>query len=128
MRKFLQIFFITLGVIFFIIIIGGIYLYVADPYGIKPIINNLTGQSTPAEEPGDNNDAINNVDKNPLLSPAQEQALEKIGIDPEALPSAITPAMEECFYTKLGATRANEIKNGSEPTPADYFSVRSCIQ
>lgn len=122
MKKFLQIFFTTLGVIFFILLAVGVYLYAADPYGIKPIIKSLTGQSaTTTPKKG------GNTDKNPLLSPTQEKALEKIGIDPAALPSKITPAMEACFYTKLGATRTNEIKNGSEPTARDYFVARSCL-
>jgi hypothetical protein len=122
MKKFLQIFFITLGIIFFILLVAGAYLYIADPYGIKPFIQNLTGQpvSTTKETGG-------TTDKNPLLSPAQEQTLEKIGIDPAALPTSITPAMEQCFYAKLGNKRANEIKNGAQPTAADYFAARSCL-
>jgi len=122
-KKFLQIFFITLGVIFFLLILGGVYLYVADPYGIKPIIKSFTDQPTPTAPQTTNTSA----DKNPLLSPTQEKALEKIGIDPAALPSTITPAMETCFYEKLGTKRANEIKNGSQPTAADYFAARACL-
>lgn len=123
MKKFLQFFFITLGVIFFLLIIFGIYFYVSDPYGIKPMIKNLTTQPTPVKKQADGTV----VDKNPMLSPTQEQALEKFGIDPAALPAKITPAMEQCFYAKLGEKRANEIKAGSEPTAADYFAARSCI-
>ena len=123
MKKFLQIFFMTLGVIFFVLLAVGVYLYVADPYGIKPIIKNLTGQSAPATKQSGSATA----DKNPLLSPTQEQALEKIGIDPATLPSKITPAMTECFYAKLGDKRANEIKNGAQPTVSDYFTARSCF-
>lgn len=123
MKKFLQIFFTTLGVIFFLLILGGIYLYVADPYGIKPIIQSFTTQPTLTSPKTTNTSA----DKNPLLSPTQEKALEKIGIDPATLPSTITPTMEACFYEKLGAKRANEIKNGSQPTAADYFAARACI-
>ena len=122
MKKFLQIFFTTLGVIFFILLAVGVYLYVADPYEIKPLIKSLTGQSTPTTK-----ESGSPTDKNPLLSPAQEKALEKAGIDPAALPSTITPAMETCFYAKLGATRANEIKNGAQPTASDYFIARSCF-
>ncbi len=123
MKKFLQIFFITLGVIFFLLILGGVYLYVADPYGIKPIIKSFTSQSASTTP----QTAGTSADKNPLLSPAQEKALEKIGIDPASLPSTITPTMEACFYAKLGAKRANEIKNGSQPTASDYFAARSCL-
>ena len=123
MKKFLQIFFITLGVIFFLLILGGAYLYITDPYGIKPIIKSLTDQ--PAKTGIQTTGA--STDKNPLLSPTQEKALEKIGIDPATLPSTITPAMEACFYQKLGAARANEIKNGAQPTASDYFTARACF-
>ncbi len=124
MKKFLQIFFMILGIIFFLLIIAGIYLYVADPYGIKPLLQNSYGQ--PASTTKNTNNAA--VDKNPMLSPAQEQALEKVGIDPAKLPTQITPAMEACFYAKLGEKRANEIKNGAEPTANDYLLARSCAQ
>ncbi|MSU75628.1 MAG: hypothetical protein EXS55_03885 [Candidatus Magasanikbacteria bacterium] len=123
MKKFLQIFFITLGVIFFVLIVAGVYLYVADPYGIKPLIKSFTGGSestvTSAGSPASKT--------NPLLTPAQNQTLKAVGIDPTTLPSKITPEMEQCFYAKLGATRANEIKNGAEPTMSDYFTARSCF-
>ena len=123
MKKFFQIFFITLGVIFSLLIVAGVYFYVADPYEIKPLLKILTGGSAPSTSSvGDS--AAN---KNPLLTPKQEQALQKIGVDPAALPSTITPEMEKCFYAKLGATRANEIKNGSEPTAGDYFIARACL-
>ncbi len=123
MKKFLQIFFTTLGVIFFLLILGWVYLYVTDPYGIKPIIKSFTAQSEPTTQ----QTTVTPTDKNPLLSPTQEKALEKIGIDPATLPSKITPAMETCFYEKLGTKRANEIKNGSQPTAADYFTARTCL-
>jgi hypothetical protein len=123
MKKFLQIFFIILGVIFFILILAGTYLYVVDPFGIKPFIKGLSNQTVPVSK----QTGTNVVDKNPLLTPTQEQTLEKIGIDPATLPTKITPAMEACFYNKLGDKRTNEIKNGATPTAADYFAARSCI-
>lgn len=123
MKKFLQIFFMTLGVIFFILLIVGTYLFVADPFGIKPILKILTAQSAPAAK----QTSSPTTDKNPLLSPTQEQALQKIGIDPASLPTTITPTMEACFYSKLGTTRATEIKNGSAITASDYFAARSCL-
>ena len=132
MKKLFQIFFMFLGVIFFILILAGIYLYVADPFEIKPLIKIFTSSSS---QPTTSNTKLNNtipqtqgtIDKNPLLSPTQEKTLEKIGVDPSSLPSSITPAMEKCFYEKLGTKRAEEIKNGSEPTASDYFIARSCL-
>lgn len=123
MKKFLQFFFITLGVIFFLLIITGIYLYVADPFGIKPMIKDFTTEPVPDKK----QTTSTTVDKNPMLSPTQEKTLEKFGINPATLPTKITPTMEQCFYAKLGEKRANEIKAGSEPTAADYFAARSCI-
>jgi len=131
MMKFLQIFFTTLGVVFFLIIIGGAYLYIADPFEIKPLIKILT--SKPATEVSDTKTSgtkspAETIDKNPLLNTQQEKAVESLGLDPAALPSEITPAMEQCFYENLGAERANEIKAGAEPTAADYFKARTCLQ
>lgn len=120
MKKFLHIFFITLGVIFFLLLIAGAYVYIADPFGIRPIIKSLT---TPPPKESTTPAAKNN----PLLTPAQNEALKSVGVDPSTLPSKITPEMERCFYAKLGATRANEIKNGAEPTMSDYFAARSCF-
>ena len=123
MKSFFRIFFMVLGVIFFILILVGAYLIVADPFEIRPLIKSITTQSAPTKN--STNEGV--VDKNPLLSSDQEQALEKIGINPAALPANITPSMEKCFYSKLGSKRADEIKNGSEPTAADYFAARSCF-
>lgn len=134
MKKFFEIFFIVLGVIFFILIISGIYLYVVDPFEIKPIIKSLTS-SEEAEKISDNTalDGIKKtqenvvIDKNPMLTPTQEAALEKVGIDPANIPTTITPEMEKCFLEKLGEKRVVEIKSGSEPTMTDLFQARSCL-
>ncbi|MCR4306486.1 MAG: hypothetical protein NUV42_00800, partial [Candidatus Yonathbacteria bacterium] len=85
----------------------------------------MTGQKV--EQVSDTKVQSNTADKNALLSPEQEKAVEALGIDPAVLPSEITPAMEQCFYEKLGAERANEIKAGAEPTAGDYFKARACL-
>lgn len=66
-------------------------------------------------------------DANPLLNESQESSLEAVGINPSKLPSEITPAMEVCFVEKLGAERAQEIKNGDSPTATDYLKAKSCL-
>ncbi len=66
-------------------------------------------------------------DANPLLSESQENSLENLGFDPSDFPSEITPAMQVCFVEKLGAERAQEIKNGDSPTATDYFKAKSCL-
>lgn len=129
MKKFLQIFFIVLGVIFFILILIGAYFFVFDPFGIKPLLSGISNESASVTETDSTTKESDSVvvDKNPLLSETQEKTLEKIGVDPAKLPTNITPEMEECFYMKLGETRANEIKNGATPTTADFFAARSCL-
>ncbi|PIR76241.1 MAG: hypothetical protein COU32_03150 [Candidatus Magasanikbacteria bacterium CG10_big_fil_rev_8_21_14_0_10_42_10] len=129
MKRFFNIFFVTLGVIFFLLILAGVYFYIADPFGLKqPFIDyeiKKDATSTPSTVTSAPDQTTTN--KNPLLSPTQEKTLEKLGIDPATLPTTITPAMEQCLYSKLGTTRANEIKNGASPTAGDYFAARSCL-
>ena len=126
--KILNIFFVFLGIIFLILIIGVSYIWIADPFnlrtllpaGVSPIsiIKTVTGNSKVE---------IDNIDKNPLLSEEQEAQLESLGIDPADLPSEITPEMEKCFTQKLGETRTNQIIQGSSPTPADFLKASSCF-
>lgn len=104
----------ALGIVFFILLVGAGYMWFADPFGFFGDMN-----FTPAK--------IDNVDKNPLLNEQQEAQLEGLGIDPATLPSKITPAMEACFTAKLGQERTNQIKQGSQPTPMDFFKAQSCF-
>jgi FtsZ-interacting cell division protein ZipA len=67
------------------------------------------------------------VDSNPLLNESQENTLEAIGVEPETLPTEITPAMQVCFVEKLGAERAQEIADGDSPTPGDYVRAKACL-
>ncbi len=122
MKKFLTYFFVTLGVLFFIIICAGAYIWFADPFEIRPFISVMMGRETTGVI------EASLVDKNPALSPAQESALEKIGIDPATLPTSITPEMEDCFVSKLGESRVSEIKAGDSPTPTEIFVTRSCYE
>ncbi len=118
MKKFLTYFFVTLGIVFFIIICSLAYLWFADPFGIRPMIDAFTATHNEGE--------ILQKDKNPILSDEQEKALEKIGIDASSLPTEITPEMEKCFVEKLGASRVIEIKNGDEPSVKEVFITREC--
>lgn len=101
-------------------IAGATYLYVADPFGLKPLFTNT---NTPAQELPTNT----NTSVNPLLTPAQAAALEKFGINPAQLPTAITPALEQCFTAALGAARIAEIKAGAAPTAYDLYKAKSCL-
>ena len=126
MMKFLHIFFTVLGVIFFIILCGLMYVWFADPFNIRPLIDSLTSDVPVSVSEDAGSGTV--VDKNPALSDEQEKALESVGINPENLPSSITPEMEACFTAKLGTARVEEIKAGSTPTAVEVFSTRACYE
>lgn len=117
-------FFLTLGVIFFILIIAGAVFFITDPYNIRPIIS-IIYESVTADSATVG--TSERVDKNPLLEVDQEKILESMGINPASLPSEITPEMESCFTKTLGSQRVNEIKAGSSPTASDFFTARECL-
>lgn len=117
MKKFFNVFFVTLGVIFSIIILIGIFLVITDPFNLKPLI--FGGESSES--------MTDDGDSHPLLNESQEKALETFGINPATVPSEITPEQEACFVEKLGQARVDEIKAGDSPTATDYFKAKDCI-
>ncbi len=130
MKRILTWFFVTLGVIFFCLIIAGIVFVLTDQLELKPLFMNSVNSetSTTAATSTDSASATDSTtDKHPLLSPAQETALETVGVDPASIPSSITPEQEACFVENLGAKRVAEIKAGDTPTAAEYFTARGCI-
>lgn len=118
MKKALSIFFTTLGVIFFCIILAGIYFFITDPYNLRPMLSAMMDNSTSTSTVSD---------KNPMLSEKQEKTLETFGIDPATVPSSITPEQEACFEAKLGEKRVAEIKAGDTPTAAEFFKAKDCV-
>ncbi|MAZ29875.1 hypothetical protein CL655_01190 [bacterium] len=126
MKKFLNIFFVTLGVIFFCLILLGLYFFIADPLNLKPLLFN-----SDATEQTEKSTSINletsSVDKHPALSDTQEKTLETFGIDPTTLPTEITTEQEQCFKNAVGAARVEEIKNGDTPTAIEVFRGKDCL-
>ncbi len=110
--KILKIFFVFLGVIFFIIIIGFSYLWIADPFDIKKFISS--------------EDSFLSVAKN--ISSGNNNWKIMADIDAVDLPSEISPEMERCFIQKLGEQRVEEIKTGSEINANDYLKANSCFK
>lgn len=129
-KKILTIFFVTLGIIFFLLILVGGYLYVADPFNIKPL---FLGSSTTTREPASILDAEATVRDTSTgsgtiqLSDEQRATLTTMGIDPESIPTEITPEQEACFVDILGAERVAEIKAGASPSASEMFRVRNCL-
>ncbi len=124
-KKILNTFFVTLGVIFFVIILLGVYLYIADPFNLREMVD----ETIPDMGIADSEEVADGVveDKHPLLSPTQEKTLETFGVDPAAVPSSITPEQEACFEAELGTVRVNEIKAGDSPTAIEFLKAKDCI-
>jgi hypothetical protein len=128
-KRFFRFLFYTLGVIFFLIICTGAYLWFADPFEIRPLLEGLvTGvedvTTTVTTEVTDKA----TEDKHPALSATQERALEVVGIDPANVPTTITPEQEACFTEKLGAERVAQIKAGGTPSATEIFKARACVE
>ncbi len=125
MKIFLNIFFVVLGVIFFIIILFGIYFYVADPLNLKPLLfgSDATGNSSNGES-----DVTSKDSGGPsFLSDSQQEALEIIGINPNNIPSEFTAEQTTCFEKILGVARVAEIKAGEAPTMIEYIRAKDCM-
>ena len=140
MKKILNTFFVTLGIIFFVLIIMGAYFFVTDPYNLKPLIFG-TGPTVPVTAVTKASDAVTAPKANDAatetapasntggfsLSGPQKQALVGLGIDPAAVPTIISPEQETCFVTALGAPRVAEIKAGAVPNALEFAKAKSCI-
>lgn len=130
--------FVTLGVIFLILVLIGTYFFVTDPYGLKPL---LFGGSAPMQQSGAtalDADTSENTDADTAgeqeastggfeLSDAQVAALVSLGIDPASVPSSISAEQEACFVGVLGAARVAEIKAGAVPSTFELLKAKSCI-
>lgn len=135
MKKFITSFFVVLGVVFFVILLALAYLWFADPFELRPLIDSyrspisvssVATSSAPANESAPS-EAATVDDKNPNLTPAQANALEFIGVDVTALPDSITPDQLACFTRVLGAPRVAEIQSGAAPTPIEILKAKECI-
>ena len=130
MKKILTRFFVTLGIIFFVSILVGVYFFITDPYNLKPLIFG-TGQKNTSVE---NVDTSVEAETSPTagvggfqLSDAQRQALASFGIDPATVPTSISAEQEACFNGVLGTSRVAEIKAGDSPSALEFFKAKSCI-
>ncbi|RJR12997.1 hypothetical protein C4585_02675 [Candidatus Parcubacteria bacterium] len=111
-------FFQLLGVIFFLLILAGVYFYFADPIGMRATLESVSTSS----ETG-----TTQKDAHPYLSDGQENALRAVGVDPSKLPSSFTAEQQACLIGVVGEARANEIKAGALPTPVEIFKAKDCL-
>jgi hypothetical protein len=133
MWKILRAFFVFLGVIFFFILIALGYLFLADPYNLKPIFMPTSSSDVVSTTSSENITTTSTTSDNQnakasLLSPAQESALNNIGVNPNSLPTSITPSQETCFVGILGQARVDEIKAGAIPSAPEFFKAMVCLK
>ncbi len=118
-KKLLTWFFVFLGVVFFVLLSAAAYLWFADPWGVRAWWE-MRGTAGPAAAPAAE-------DASPLLSPAQEEALSRAGIDPASLPQEISPELEDCLVAAVGEVRAEEIRQGAAPTFGEVLKAKECL-
>lgn len=131
-------FFVTFGIIFLILMAIGVYVFVTDPYGLKPLLRGgsapLQSDSMPVanteQESADtdtNATAETEAAGGFTLSSAQVEALVGLGIDPAAVPTSISAEQEACFVAALGEASVAEIKAGAVPSALEFLKAKSCI-
>jgi hypothetical protein len=129
-----------LGLAIFAIILTLIVIFVFNPANLRTKIiggiinsylNSAVDENSPAtsatNKPTDTTQTSTTYD-HPLLNADQEKTLENLGVDVSTLPTTISPAMEKCFYEKLGQDRAKEIVDGATPGPMDIFKAKDCLK
>ncbi|MDP2692604.1 MAG: hypothetical protein Q8O88_03110 [bacterium] len=128
--KILNRFFVVLGVLFFIILLGILYLFVVDPFNLKPLLSSFDVSPAQVMDVMKNTTPSDGTTQttNPLISPEQAKILKSIGVNPDTLPTEMTPELEKCLIGKVGAVRADEIVKGAEPTPLDFLKASSCLK
>jgi len=134
MKKFFTIFFVTLGVIFSLVILLIIYLFIFDPFNVKPLLfgsgpAKYTSTSTTSENNATDTNTASTTqsDNNLTLSEAQKSALKSFGIDPATVPASLSAEQSACFRGKLGDERYAQVKGGAVPTAIEFFNAKSCI-
>jgi len=91
----------------------GAYLFMADPFDLKPIIF--------GEESAGSADAAPTEDKHPLLLESQEKTLEKFGIDPAVFAISVVFAANCGIATPIGYKTGILVMGPGHYRFADYF-------
>ena len=129
-------FFVTLGIIFLVLLCIGLYLFIADPYNLKPLIfgnHHSVSTFSPTKESSTETAAIETSTSSDVatdsfkLSEAQKQALIELGIDPASVPTTITVEQKICFVGALGEARVADIQAGAVPGAFELLKVKPCL-
>lgn len=115
MRTTITYFFVTLGVIFFVLILSGAYFWYTDVWGVRTFVSLMQ-----AEPPATTQET--SVD----ATTQQRERLESFGLDPNIMDS-LTAEDEDCFAAAIGADRVAEIKAGAIPTMSEFAASADCL-
>lgn len=127
MKKIITTVFVSLGVIFSLILLFILYLFIFDPLNIKPLLFNSGTVSNTSQDIEQDTAGDETTGAKPFLSDEQKNTLESFGIDPASLPSSLTAEQEACFKTSLGEARFAEISAGASPSITEFMSARGCL-
>jgi hypothetical protein len=140
MKMFILWFFAVLGFIFCLIIFAVLYLVIADPFNLRPLVS-MMWQDRPVTEQSSSNTEVPSGQTEPVVdftSPdgdapetggpnaAQSAALDSVGLGADVA-AQITPEQEACFVEVLGQARVDAVKAGAVPTASEFFAARGCI-
>lgn len=115
-----------------LVVVGGIYFYVADPFHIKALFapapaSSATQNRANTPQPASNSVQPKTAPAEIQLTPQQQTAANSLGINPSSISSFLTPATEQCAVTALGQDRVNQIKAGATPSPVDLVKAGHCL-
>ena len=151
MKRFIVNTLAVFGVLFICLILAIVYLFIADPFNLKPMFSGVTipAMSKPqvnnTETAATENDAqvpanesvesVEVVDTGAAptdrvvftLSAGQRQALINLGVSPDSIPTSLSFEQEQCFVNVLGQARVEEIKAGAIPGPIEFIRAQACI-
>lgn len=109
-----------------LLIAGGTYLWVKDPFGLKPLLiptyTDTSATSTPSPSSIDAGASVK-----ALLTPEQQKLLDAAGVDVSKLPKEVTPELKACAESRLGKERLAALKAGAQPTLSDLLAAKGCV-
>lgn len=137
MMTIIRAFFVTLGGIFFLLLLGLAYIWFFNLWQVQTLTTLWLDSSPPVERPwatsssatlatttatsGDDTGASEGSDG------TQAEAMTEAGVD-ESYFTSLSEAEIQCFRNRLGDARVDEIIAGGMPTTAEIISGLSCVE
>lgn len=130
-------FFVTLGLVFFLLLLGVAYIWFSNIWQVQTLAKLWLNASAPVVQPSGEQatttapaTAPTNEDSTSTsarTSQAQTEAMTEAGVD-ESYFTSLSDAEIQCFRDRLGDARVDEIIDGAMPTTAEIISGLSCVE